>query len=102
MMNDFNAFNDKESENKDSFIRLNDIMIDIFEDKIKEHTDLRNTIISRDRKTKRRLDYIFINNKFVFNNSIECNVDSRTIEQGISDHKILQLELKQLSQNSLK
>ncbi|MGB7460742.1 MAG: endonuclease/exonuclease/phosphatase family protein, partial [Carnobacterium jeotgali] len=97
VIGDLNAFDDEASENKDSLIRLNDIMIDAFEGLIEEKPEWRDTWISPDGKTKRRLDYIFVNSKVLFNNSISCNVDSSSLELGISDHKILELDLKLLS-----
>lgn len=96
VIGDLNAFDGEASENKDSFIRLDDIMIDVFEDRIKEQPEWRDTWISPDGKIKRRLDYIFVNSKVIFNNVIACNVDSSSLEHRISDHKILQLELKLL------
>lgn len=97
VIGDLNAFDDEASENKDSLIKLNDIMIDAFEGLIEEKPEWRDTWISPDGKTKRRLDYIFVNSKVLFNNSISCNVDSSSLELGISDHKILELDLKLLS-----
>ena len=97
VMGDLNAFDGEASENKDSLIRLDDIMIDAFEDIIKDQPDWRDTWISPDGKIKRRLDYIFVNSKVIFNNLIECKVDNKSLEQRISDHKILQLKLKLLT-----
>lgn len=96
LLGDLNAFDGEASENRDSLIRLDDIMIDSFEDILKDKPEWRDTWVSADGEIKKRLDYIFINNKVVFNNVISCNVDSRSLKKEISDHKILQLELKLL------
>lgn len=97
VIGDLNAFNDEASENKDSLIRLGDIMIDAFESSIEDKLEWRDTWISQDGKTKRRLDYIFVNSNVFFNNLISCNVDNSSLELGISDHKILKLDLRLLS-----
>lgn len=96
LLGDLNAFNGEESENRDSLRRLDDMMIDAFESAVKENPDWGVTWISKDGKTRRRLDYVFINCKVAYDYSIKCNVDDSTLDSKISDHKILEIKLREL------
>lgn len=96
LLGNLNTFNGGQSENRDNFKRLDDIMIDVFEDKIKDKPDWGYTWVSENGKTKKRLDYIFINSKVVYDYNIKCNVDDSPLKNKISDHKILEIELKEL------
>lgn len=99
VLGDLNAFDDEKSKNRDSFLRLKDIMVDVCKEKIEDNPEWGDTWISKDGKTKRRLDYIFVNSKILYNNILACNVDSSPLEKNISDHKILQLIINATTRN---
>lgn len=74
-------------------------MVDVCKEKIEDNPEWGDTWISKDGKTKRRLDYIFVNSKILYNNILACNVDSSPLEKNISDHKILQLIINATTRN---
>lgn len=96
LLGDFNAYNEEDemSENAEYLQRLSDLMFDTFEDwdvDIDEEDELPEdwgySWYSKDGKTKRRLDYIFVGYKIMEGTIFTKKMEDVTLERGISDHK---------------
>lgn len=93
LLGDLNAhdYSATESDNFTFISRLSDIMIDVHKPYFGENSDWRFT---HESVVKRRLDYIFVNDKISYDNLVVPDVENTSLIQKISDHKIIRLQLK--------
>lgn len=88
VMGDFNAFDGKDSINRENLLELQRKMIDIT-----YKLNGEDVVTYKSGSCQRQLDYIFINRKIAFKKIVTPEIDDRTIEVGISDHAMVLCEI---------
>lgn len=84
VIGNFNAFDGKDSINRENLLELQRKMIDVT-----YKIDGEDPVTFKSGKLERHLDYCFINRKLAFEKIIFPEVDDRTIDNGISDHAMI-------------